>query len=317
MTERHPLVEPHDHGLLDVGDGHRVYWEVSGNPAGKPAVVLHGGPGSGARPFWRTFFDPKRYRIVLFDQRGSGRSTPSAAEPEIDLSTNTTHHLLRDIEALRELLGIDDWLVLGGSWGATLGLAYAQRHPERVSELVLFSVTNTSRREVAWITRDMGRILPAAWARFRDGVPPEDRDGDLSAAYDRLLHHPDATVRDRAARDWCTWEDQHVGIGIRDFTPNPRYEDPEFRLAFARLVAHYWSHAAWLTDGQLMHEAHRLAGIPGVLVHGRLDVSGPADIAWELARRWPEAELILVDDEGHGGPKISGHVVAATDRFAA
>src|SRR6266508_2487690 len=164
--------------MLDVGDGHLVSWETGGNPAGKPAVVLHGGPGSGCGPSWRRFFDPAAYRTVLFDQRGCGRSTPHASAPSVDLSTNTTHHLLADIELLRRHLGIERWLVFGGSWGSTLGLAYAERHPDRVTELVLFSVVGSSRREVEWVTRDMGRIFPAAWARFRDGVPP----GTVTAA---------------------------------------------------------------------------------------------------------------------------------------
>ncbi|HZE41017.1 MAG TPA: prolyl aminopeptidase [Stackebrandtia sp.] len=316
MTRRYPPIEPHEQGMLDVGDGHRVHWEVCGNPRGKPAVVLHGGPGSGCAPAWRRYFDPERYRIVLFDQRGSGRSTPSAALPEVDLSANTTEHLLRDIEALRRHLSIERWLVLGASWGATLGLAYAQRHPGAVSEVVLFSVTNTTAREVEWITRDMGRILPERWERFRNGVPADERDGDLAAAYSRLLHHTDADVRDRAARDWCDWEDAHVGIGV-GFSHDERYDDPEFRLAFARLVTHYWSHAAWIPDGQLSRDAHRLAGIPGTLVHGLLDISGPADIAWNLARSWPDAELILVDRAGHGsGGGIGDHVIAATDKYA-
>lgn len=316
MADLYPEIEPYEHGMFDVGDGHRIYWEQCGNPRGKPAVVLHGGPGSGSGPGWRRFFDPAVYRIVLFDQRGAGRSTPHASEAVVDLSTNTTHHLLADIELLRQHLGLDQWLVFGGSWGTTLGLAYAERHPERVTELVLFSVVTTTRREVEWVTREMGRLLPAEWARFRDGVPPEDRDGNLAAAYSKLLHHPDPAVRDKAARDWCEWEDTHV-----DLSPNrqrsPRYEDPKFRLAFARLVTHYWSNAAWLEDGILLREAKRLTGIPGVLVHGRMDISGPPDIPWLLAHEWPDAQLVLVDGAGHGAwhSGMTDAVIAATDRF--
>ncbi len=303
--------------MLDVGDGHLVSWETGGNPAGKPAVVLHGGPGSGCGPSWRRFFDPAAYRTVLFDQRGCGRSTPHASAPSVDLSTNTTHHLLADIELLRRHLGIERWLVFGGSWGSTLGLAYAERHPDRVTELVLFSVVGSSRREVEWVTRDMGRIFPAAWARFRDGVPPGDRDGSLVDAYSRLLHDPDPAVREKAARDWCAWEDTHVAIHA-DHRPDPRYEDPVFRMAFARLVTHYWRHAAWLEDGILLREADRLSGIPGVLVHGRLDVSSPPDIAWHLAQRWSDAELILVDEAAHGAGYggMREALLMATDRFA-
>lgn len=316
MTELYPAVEPHAHGMLDVGDGNRVYWEVCGNPAGKPALVLHGGPGSGAAPFWRQLFDPAAYRVVLLDQRGCGRSTPDAADPATSLAANTTQHLIADAELLRRHLGIARWLVLGSSWGVTLALAYAQSHPARVSELVLFSITNTSRREVEWITRDMGRVFPGEWARFRDAVPPAERDGSLVDAYARMLADPDPAVRERAAREWCRWEDVHVSThpGHR---PDPRYGDPRFRMRFARLVTHYWRHAAFLEDGQLLRDAGRLAGIPGAMVHGRLDISGPPDIAWHLARAWPDATLELIGAEGHGlaGDGTIAAVLAATDRF--
>ena len=318
MGGLYPEIEPYDHGLLDVGDGHRVYWEVCGNPEGKPAVVLHGGPGSGCTPGWRRYFAPEAYRIVLFDQRGCGRSTPHASDPAVDLSTNTTQHLLADIERLRQQADIDRWLVFGGSWGSTLGLAYAESHPERVSEIVLFGIATTTRRDVEWVTRDVGRLFPAQWARFRDGVPAAERDGSLVEAYSRLLHDPDAAVREQAARDWCDWEDSHVAIR-QDHRPNPRYEDPTFRMAFARLVTHYWRYAAWLEDGILLREARKLAGIPGVLVHGRLDVSSPVDNAWELAGAWPDSELVLVDEAGHGAgyPGMTEALISATDRFAA
>jgi proline iminopeptidase len=304
--------------MLDAGEGHRVYWELCGNPEGKPAVVLHGGPGSGCTPGWRRWFDPGAYRIVLFDQRGCGRSTPHASDPAVDLSTNTTRHLLADIERLRRRLSIDRWLVFGGSWGSTLGLAYAESHPERVSEMILFSIATTTRRDVEWITRDVGRLFPAQWARFRAGVPAAERDGSLVDAYSRLLHDPDRAVREKAARDWCDWEDAHVAIRP-DHRPNPRYDDPAFRMAFARLVTHYWRHAAWLEDGILVREAPKLTGIPGILVHGRLDVSSPLDKAWEIARVWPDSELVLVDEAGHGFgyPGMTEALIAATDRFAA
>src|SRR4051794_33484488 len=182
---RYPSIEPYESGMLDVGDGHSLHWEVCGNPRGKPAVVLHGGPGSGCSPGMRRLFDPQRYRIVLFDQRNAGRSTPSASDPVVDLSANTTPHLLADMERLRVHLGIDRWLVWGASWGVTLALAYAQAYPERVSELVLAAVTSGDRREIDWITRDMGRVFPREWERFRDAVPAADREGDLSGAYSR------------------------------------------------------------------------------------------------------------------------------------
>lgn len=317
MAARYPPIEPQETGMLDVGDDNLLYWETCGNPGGKPAVVLHGGPGSGCTPGWRRYFDPTAFRIVLFDQRGCGRSTPSAGDPATDLSANTTHHLLADMEKLRRHLSIDRWLVFGGSWGSALGLAYAEQLPQRVSELVLFSVTACTRREVEWLTRDMGRIFPAEWARFRDGVPPADRERSLVDAYARLLDHPDPAVREKAARDWCTWEDTHVAT-TGQHRPDSRYDDPVFRLTFARLVTHYWRHNGWLDDGVLLREARRLAGIPGVLVHGRLDISSPPDIAWHLSQAWPDAELVLIDAAGHGAGHagMSEALIAATDRFA-
>ncbi|MGP3948897.1 prolyl aminopeptidase [Streptomyces sp. 7N604] len=317
MAGPYPEAEPYESGMLEVGDGNSLYWETCGNPAGKPAVVLHGGPGSGCTPGWRRFFDPDAYRIVLFDQRGCGRSTPHASDPAVGLAANTTRHLLADIESLRRHLGIDRWLVLGASWGSTLGLAYAQSHPERVCETVLFSVATTTRREVEWVTRGVGRFFPGEWARFRDGVPAAERSGSLVDAYGRLLHDPDPAVREKAARDWCAWEDSHIAVRA-DHKPDPRYDDPAFRMAFARLVTHYWRHAAWLDDGALLRGVDALAGIPGVLVHGRLDLSSPPDVAWELAQAWRGSELVLVDDAGHGSgyPDMTEAVVAATDRFA-
>jgi proline iminopeptidase len=312
-----PEIEPYEVGMLDVGDGHRLYWEVSGNPAGAPAVVLHGGPGSGSSPGMRRMFDPAAYRIVQFDQRNCGRSTPHASEAEVDLSTNTTADLIDDCERIRLHLGIDRWLVWGGSWGSTLGLAYAQSHPARVTAMLLVSVGTTTRGEVEWVTRSMGRIFPEEWARFRDAVRPEDRDGDLAAAYSRLLHAADPHTRELAAKAWCEWEDTHVATygGHRH---DPRYDDPRFRMCFARIVTHYWSNAAFLEDGQLVRNAHRLTGIPGVLVNGRLDVSSPPDIAWRLAQEWSAAELVLVDDAGHGAghPSTMEAILAATNRFA-
>lgn len=318
MDAMYPETEPYDQGMLDVGDGNRVYWEVCGNPDGKPAVAVHGGPGSGCGPFWRRYFNPDVYRVVLFDQRGCERSTPHASDPETDLATNTTHHLIADMELIRQHLGIDRWLVFGGSWGSTLGLAYAERHPSRVSELVLFLVALTQPRDVEWVTRDVGRYFPADWARFRDGVPPEERDGNLAAAYARLLNSPDATVREKAARDWCEWEDALVQLGP-ERQHDSRYDDPVFRMAFARLVTHYFSNHGFLEDGALLRGASKLAGIPGVLAHGRLDLGSPLDSAWLLSRAWPDAELFVVDDAGHsvGNPGMADVLVAATDKFAA
>jgi proline iminopeptidase len=242
LVELYPEIEPYDHGLLDVGDANLVYWEACGNPDGRPAIVLHGGPGSGCTPGWRRYFDPDAYRIILFDQRGCGRSTPDASDPDVDLTTNTTHHLLADIERLRRRLRIDKWLLFGGSWGSTLGLAYAERHPEHVSEVVLFSVVTTGRRETEWVTRDLGRVFPEQWSRFRDAVPAEQRDGSLVEAYAHLLDDADPGVREKAALDWCAWEDTHVTVHS-DHHPDPRYDNPAFRMRFARLVTH-WCTAA-------------------------------------------------------------------------
>src|SRR5438132_3307400 len=300
MSVQFPAIEPYDGGMLDVGDGHQVYWECCGNPHGKPALYLHGGPGSGCSPGQRRFFDPHAYRVVLFDQRGTGRSRPLASEPNADLRANTTPHLIADIEALRRLHGVERWTILGLSWGTTLGLAYAQAHPQRVNALALALVTTTSRREVEWLTRDVGRIFPRQWERFAAAVPETLRCLPLVDAYATLLFDADPAVREHAAREWCAWENTHVSL-TPGHRPNPRYEDPEFRLRFARLVTHYWRHAAFLEDDQLVREAPRLNGIPGVLIHGRYDVSGPLETAWRLSQRWTTSRLQVLDDAGHGG----------------
>lgn len=317
MPERFPPIEPYDSGLLDVGDGHQIYWECCGNPAGRPVLYLHGGPGSGCTPGQRQFFDPYVYRAVLFDQRGSGRSRPLASEPETDLSVNTTAHLIADIEALRQHLGVDRWTtLLGLSWGTTLGLAYAQAHPRRVASLVLALVTNTTRREVEWITRDVGRIFPEQWDRFASAVPDRLRHLPLVAAYAALLFDPDPAVREHAAREWCAWEDAHVSL-TPGHRPNPRYADPEFRLRFARLVTHYWRHAAFLEDDQLLRDAPLLDGIPGVLIHGRYDVSSPLDVPWRLAHRWRTSRFHVLDDAGHGGgDSLFAAIIGSLNEFA-
>jgi proline iminopeptidase len=316
MAGLYPPIEPCDVGTLDVGDGQRVYWEICGHADGKPALVLHGGPGSGCTPHHRRFFRPKAYRVVLFDQRGCGRSTPHASDPAVELSTNTTHHLLRDIEHLRRHLGVEKWLVFGNSWGSTLALAYAEQHPGRVSELILVAVTTTRSSEIDWLYHGAGRFLPEQWSRFRAGVPAADQDGDLVDAYDRLLRHPDEAVRERAAQSWCEWEDAVVTLDP-NAAPNPRYGDPRFRMAFARIVTHYFKHRAWLEDGGILRHADQLHGIPGVMIHGRLDLSSPLITAWELAQVWPDGELITVSTAGHstGDPGMTETVVAATDRF--
>jgi proline iminopeptidase len=312
----YPPIEPYATGLLDVGDGNRIYWETSGNPDGKPALVVHGGPGSGGRRGSRVFFDPERYRIVLFDQRGCGESLPHASDPATDMSVNTTHHLIADMEKLREHLGIERWLLYGGSWGSTLILAYAERFPERVSEIVLLGVTMTRPDDIDWLYHGVGRFFPAAWARFRDGVPADERDGDLVAAYARLLESPDPDVRLQATRDWLTWED--AVISLEENGSPGAYSDREEddAIAFVRICSQYFSHDAWLEDGELLRNAGRLAGIPGVLIHGRHDLGSPVATAWELARAWPGAELVVVADSGHTGSETMRCLaLETTDRF--
>ncbi|WP_051132949.1 prolyl aminopeptidase [Nocardia paucivorans] len=316
LFEPFPDIAPYDHGLLDVGDGNRIYWETSGNPDGIPALVVHGGPGGGGRRGARKTFDPDVFRIVLFDQRGCGESEPHASDPSVDMAHNTTEHLLADMERLREHLGIERWLLYGGSWGSTLSLAYAQRHPERVTGIVLVGVTMTRPEEIDWLYRGVGRLLPEEWERFRAGVPARWRDGDLVEAYRQLMEDPDPLVRERAAREWCRWEDAviaHESLGA----PGQYSAKPDADLmAFVRICTHYFAHAAWLEDGRLLRDAHRLAGIPGVLVHGKLDLSAPLRTAWELARAWPDAELVVVEDSGHtGSPAMRSAVLEAVARF--
>jgi proline iminopeptidase len=316
QDDKFPPFEPCDSGMLDVGEGHRVYWESCGVPNGKPALYLHGGPGSGFSPSQRRFFDPNVYRVVLFDQRGCGRSTPLASTPDADLRTNTTAHLIADIEALRQLHGMERWTVLGLSWGTTLGLAYAQAYPRRVDALVLALVTTTSRREVEWITRDVGRIFPREWNKFATAVPDPLRHLPLPDAYATLLFDVDPTVREQAAREWCAWEDAHVSL-TPGHRPNPRYADPEFRLGFARLVTHYWRHTAFLDEGQLLRDVTALNGIPGILIHGRYDVSSPLETAWRLSQSWSTSQLRVLDDAGHGGANtLTTAVVGALNELA-
>ncbi len=314
MVGRYPQVDPYDAGVLEVGDGHAVYWETVGDPGGLPAVYLHGGPGSGATAGARGVFDPAAYRAVIFDQRGCGRSHPLAGDEGADLSANTTWHLVADLERLREHLGIDRWIVVGGSWGVTLGLVYAQAHPERVVAMVLAAVTAGTRGEVEWITRDMGRVFPREWEAFTALVPEGERGGDLAAAYARLLGDPEPRVREAAAAAWCAWEDTHVSLAP-GWAPSQRFEDPAFRAVFARLVTHYWAHDCFLTDHHVLAGMPRLAGIPATLIHGRYDVSGPLDTAWALHRAWPGSRLVVLDDAGHGGARMTDELIAALDSY--
>ncbi|MET0525438.1 MAG: prolyl aminopeptidase [Nocardioides sp.] len=307
------ITEPHESGLLPVGDGQHVHWEVCGNPAGRPAVVLHGGPGSGAAPWWRRYFDPTRYRVVLLDQRGCGRSTPYAGEPVADLTTNTTGHLIADLELLREHLGIERWLVFGGSWGSTLGLAYAVEHPDRVTELVLWGVVTTRAFEVDWLTHQMGKVFPQEYDALLAALPEGEGEGNVPLAFNRLLMSPDPAVHDPAARAWCAWEDRLSTLS-GTVSPSQRYEDPRFRLCFARLVTHYFGNHGFLPDDAIVGRLDRIAHLPAVLVRGRLDLPAPLRSAYEVARRLPRAEFHVVEDGGHGaGDEV---LVAATDRFA-
>jgi proline iminopeptidase len=314
MAGLYPEIEPYEHGMLDVGDGHEIYWEACGNPAGKPALVVHGGPGSGCSANLRRYFDPERYRVVLVDQRGCGRSTPHAGAPVADLSANTTGHLIADFELLRTRLGIEKWLLFGGSWGSMLGLTYALRHTERVSEIVMMGLATDRHLEIDMLIRGLGAYFPEAFATFREGVSADERDGDLSAAYHRLLMDPDPAVHRKAAADWCAWEDaMQPGVPPRDV-----YRDPAFRLCFARLVTHYFSNRAFLEDGVILREAGRLAGIPAVLAQGALDTGNIVGTPWLLHHAWPGSELVMLDDVGHttSAASMQDTLVGATDRFA-
>jgi proline iminopeptidase len=304
--------------MLDVGDDNHIYWETCGNPAGKPAVIVHGGPGSGSRRGQGRAFDPERYRVVLFDQRGCGLSTPHASDPAADMSVNTTAHLIADMERLRAHLGVERWLLNGISWGTTLSLAYAEQYPERVSEVVLNAVSTGQRGELDWLYRGARLFFPEQWERFAagSGVPRDTACLEMLAAYARLTGHPYPAVREKAALDWCAWEDTVLsfeGVG-GPYTGRPSAA----MLAFVRICAHYFSNAAWLDEGVLTREAGRLAGIPGVLIHGHRDMSCPLAYVWELARAWPGAELRVIEDAGHlGSDATMDCLVATVDRFAA
>jgi proline iminopeptidase len=311
MPQPLPSTWPSESGLLDVGDGNRIYWEVSGNPEGKPALCVHGGPGGGGRRF-RTMFDHEVYRVVVFDQRGCGESLPHASDPAVSLAQNTTEHLIADMERLREHLGIERWLLYGVSWGTTLSLAYAERYPQRVSELVLVAVMMARPEELDWLYHGVGRLLPGPWEAFRDGVPEAERGGNLVAAYNRLLNSPDEAVRVEAARNWVTWEDAVIAHEVLGSPGAYSNRSEASMLAFTRICAHYFAHDAWLEDGQLLRSAHRLAGIPGALIHGRLDLGLPLKSVWELAGAWPDAELMVIDDAGHTGSPATRQAIFDT-----
>ncbi|MBF6330318.1 prolyl aminopeptidase [Nocardia transvalensis] len=316
MRQLYPPLDPHRDGMLDVGDGQHIYWEESGNPAGKPVVFLHGGPGGGTAPYHRQFFDPQAYRIVLFDQRGCGRSTPHIADGA-SLDTNTTWHLVADMEKLRTHLGIDRWQVFGGSWGSTLALSYAQTHPDRVTELVLRGIFLLRRKEIDWYYNgSAGYVYPDEWVKFLAPVPESERRGDLVSVYHRLLHSSDPDVVTAAAVAWSTWEGATSSL-----LPQPdrvaETAEPRFALAFARIENHYFVNGGFLDEGQLLRDIDRIAHIPGVIVQGRHDIVCPAVSAWDLHQAWPNSVLHLVDDAGHSAsePGITHHLIEATDKF--
>jgi proline iminopeptidase len=308
----YPEVEPYKSGHLEVGDGHSVYWELCGNPTGKPVVFLHGGPGAGANPNHRRQFDPERYNILVFDQRGCGRSTPHA-----NLEANTTWHLVADIERLRELVGVDKWMVFGGSWGSTLSLAYAQTHPERVTELVLRGIFLFEQYEIDWLYKDgANSIYPDKWDEFIAPIPEGER-GDLVEAYRRRLTGDDQDEQLVVAKAWSKWEGETVTL-----LPHPEvieeFTEPEKAIAVARIENHFMHHKGWFEDGQLLRDAGMLKGIPGVIVQGRHDSCTPPKAAWALHKAWPEAELNIVPDGGHlyNEPGVLDGLIRATDKFA-
>lgn len=308
--------------MLGVSDGNEIYWEEWGVAGGVPALYLHGGPGGGLRTSkYRARFDLARTRVVGFDQRGCGRSTPHAADPATSLRDQTTEHLIADIEVLREHLGIDRWIVNGVSWGSTLALAYAQQHPDRVLGIVLYAVTTTSREEVDWVTEGVRVVFPEAWDRLAEHAEQADigyhRDsGRLIEAYARLMESADPIVRDAASQEWALWEDTHISIGTGGFRRDPRWDDERFRLGFLRLTAHYWSHDGFCSP-PILDRMDRLRGIPGYLIHGRRDISGPAITAWRLHRAWPGSQLIIDEGDGHGGPTMSEQWRRANDALVA
>jgi proline iminopeptidase len=309
----YPDIEPYHTGMLAVSELHQLYYEESGNPEGRPVVFLHGGPGGGTEPRHRRFFDPAHYRIVLFDQRGCGRSVPHAS-----LQDNTTWDLVDDIESLRRHLGIDRWQVFGGSWGSTLALAYAEKYPERVSEMVLRGIFTFAKDEMEWFYgAGTQNLFPDAWHAFVHAIPEAERH-DLIGAYHRRLTGDDRRTREHAARAWSTWECS-VATLMQDPNLIAHCEDLAFTLAFARIECHYFVNGGFLArPTQLLDDIARIRHVPGVIVHGRYDVICPARNAWRLHRAWPEAELVIVEAAGHSANEagISSALVRATDRFA-
>jgi proline iminopeptidase len=308
----YPEIQPFQRGRLRVSPLHEIYYEQCGNPRGQPAVVLHGGPGGGITPFLRQMHDPSHYRIILFDQRGCGQSTPHA-----ELAENTTWDLVADMERLRQHLGIDRWQVAGGSWGSTLALAYAETHPERVTELVVRGIFTVRRSEIEWFYQcGADALFPDVWETYVAPIPEAERH-DLIAAYHRRLTGADPAAQLACARAWSQWEGATLSL-----LPDPRrvseFGADRFALAFARIECHYFQNRGFFArDGQLIDDADRLKGIPGVIIQGRYDVVTPMVTAWDLHKAWPEAEFVVVPDAGHTAtePGIADAVISATDRF--
>ena len=310
----YPPIEPYRTGMLDVGDDHRLHWELCGNPDGKPVVFLHGGPGGGASPDHRRQFDPARYNILVFDQRGCGRSTPHAS-----LEANTTWHLVEDIERLRtEVAGVDRWMVFGGSWGSTLSLAYAQTHPDRVTELVLRGIFLFDQYELDWLYKPGGaaNVYPDGWERFIALIPEAERD-DLVETYHRRLTSNDPAIQLEAAKAWSRWEGETVTL-LPSSNTIEEFTEPRKAIAVARIENHYMRHRGWFEEGQLLRGAEKLRGIPGVIVQGRHDMCTPPRAAWALHKAWPEAELVIVSDGGHlySEPGVLDGLIRATDKYA-
>lgn len=308
----YPEIEPYETGMLEVGDGHTIYWEKVGKPGGKPAVFLHGGPGAGCSPGQRRQFDPDFYDVLLFDQRGCGRSTPFAS-----LLHNTTWHLVRDMEKLREMCAHEQWLVFGGSWGSTLALSYAQTHPDRVSELVLRGIFLGRQIENDWLCSfGASELYPEAWDDFIGHID-EDKQDDLIEAYRELLDDPDPEVRKAAAAAWNRWEGATVTLLPEDETIDHMAEG-ENAVATARIENHYFRNGCFLEEGQLLDNAWKLADVPGIIVQGRHDCCTPPRSAWDLKQAWPEVELQIVPDGGHlyTEPGITDGLIRASDRFA-
>ena len=308
----YPPIKPYASGMLEVGDGHRLYWERCGTPGAKPALFLHGGPGAGISPNHRRQFDPARYDVLLFDQRGAGKSTPHAG-----LDANTTWHLVEDIERLREQCGVDQWLVFGGSWGSTLSLAYAQAHPQRVTGLILRGIFLFGQSELDWLYRyGASELFPEGWDDFLSIVSPDER-GELVEAYRRRLTAEDQPTRLRAAKAWSRWEGLTVTL-LPDEAMLTEFTADDHAIAIARIENHYMANKGWLDDGQLLRGADKLRGIPGVIVQGRHDCCTPPRAAWELKKAWPEVELEIVPDGGHlySEPGVLDGLIRATDRFA-